>query len=184
MFRVDNSTSAAVLPAPPPAGTPGFFTDGDPATLVPPTIMPAWWHNMMQEEVLAVVEAAGLAPDKLNNGQLLAAIQHLIGAGPTSGSNANGDWRKAPDGWIEQSSFVNGPFGVTTFAVTFPIPFTATSKGRPNIQLTILDTDTSDTDNLIADVLSATEAGFTCQLRQPSGGTPLIDGVYWSAKGF
>lgn len=184
MFRVDNSTSAATLPAPPAVGTPGFFTDGDPVTQVPPTTMPAWWHNTVQEEILAVVEDAGIAPDKTNNAQLLAAIQQMVGPGIESGSNANGDWRKFPDGWIEQSGYVAGPFGVTTLTVNFPIAFTVSSPGHPNIHLTIRDTDDSDSDNIIADVKAETANSCTVQLRQTTGGTPSIDGVIWSAKGF
>lgn len=39
----------------------------------------------------------------------------------TSGSNANGNWRKSPDGTIEQSGVASTSGGVVT--ITFPIPF-------------------------------------------------------------
>jgi hypothetical protein len=80
MFRIDNVTAASSLPAPAAAGTPGFFTDGVPGT-TPATVVSADWLNMQQEEFVSVIAAAGIALDKTNHGQLLAAIQGLVGHG-------------------------------------------------------------------------------------------------------
>ncbi|MEQ8318779.1 MAG: hypothetical protein RH946_00830 [Rhodospirillales bacterium] len=81
MFRIDNATAAASADAVPEAGTEKHFTEGNPSTSVPATDVPAWWLNMIQDEIRAVVVAAGLTPDKDNNAQLLAAINLLKGIG-------------------------------------------------------------------------------------------------------
>ena len=88
MHRIDSSTA-----------TPdGRFTEGNPTIPVPATTVTADWLNAMQEEKIAVLTAAGIAPDKANNAQLLAAILKLI-ADETPGiatSLVNGICR--PDG--------------------------------------------------------------------------------------
>lgn len=80
MFRIDNVTAAPALPAPAAAGTPGYFTNGDAVTNTPRTIVDQDWFNMVQEELISILAAAGIAPDKANRGQVLAAILALIGA--------------------------------------------------------------------------------------------------------
>lgn len=68
MHRIDSSTA-----------TPdNRFTEGDPTIPVPATTVTAAWLNAMQEETIAVLEAVGIAPDKANNSQVLAAIRKLI----------------------------------------------------------------------------------------------------------
>ena len=81
MYPIDTPSASATLPAPKPAGTPGHFTDGDPRTGQQATIPGADWFNMMTQENLAVLAAAGIVPDKNNRGQLAAAIAALIAAG-------------------------------------------------------------------------------------------------------
>ncbi|QSR16079.1 hypothetical protein [Novosphingobium sp. KA1] len=80
MFRIDNASAVSALPAALAAGTPGFFGRGDPATGQIPTILTADWANMVQEELVAVVAAAGIALDKANRAQLLAALQQMFQA--------------------------------------------------------------------------------------------------------
>lgn len=53
------------------------FTEGNPATAVPATVVPASWMNMVQRELVACVEAAGLAPDEVDDTQLLQALRTL-----------------------------------------------------------------------------------------------------------
>ena len=88
MHRIDSSTA-----------TPdNRFTEGDPTIPVPATTVTAAWLNGVQEELLAILTAAGIAPDKANNAQVLAAILKLI-ADETPGiatSLVNGICR--PDG--------------------------------------------------------------------------------------
>lgn len=57
----------------------GRFTEGDPTVPVPATTVSADWLNAVQDEVLAVLTAAGLTPAKNNNTQLLAALKKVVG---------------------------------------------------------------------------------------------------------
>ena len=74
MFRIDDTTASATLPTPSDAGTPGYFSDGNPTTATPPTTVPAEWFNMIQEELIALLVAAAVNPSKSDRGQLLKAI--------------------------------------------------------------------------------------------------------------
>lgn len=68
MHRIDSSTA-----------TPdNRFTEGDPTIPVAATTVTADWLNTVQEEPIAVLAAAGIAPNKADNGQLLKAINALI----------------------------------------------------------------------------------------------------------
>lgn len=78
MFRIDNASAAVSLPTPAAAGTPGYFTKGDPASSVPATVVTDDWLNAMQEEIMSLLAAAGITPDKTNFTQVLASIRELI----------------------------------------------------------------------------------------------------------
>ena len=52
------------------------FHDGDGVSELG-TILPAWWLNQVQSELLAVLTAAGIQPDKSQPNQLLAALNRL-----------------------------------------------------------------------------------------------------------
>ena len=54
------------------------FTEGDPATAVPATIVSALWLNGVQEELIGVIEAASITPDDADNGQVLDALNSLF----------------------------------------------------------------------------------------------------------
>ena len=69
MHRIDTSTATGD----------GRFTEGDPLVPTPATVVSADWLNSVQEELVNTLSAAGIAPDKTNNAQLLAAIRHLVG---------------------------------------------------------------------------------------------------------
>lgn len=56
----------------------GFFTEGDPMVPVPATEVSDDWLNAVQEEIAAVIGAAGITLDKKSNSQLLAAIKELM----------------------------------------------------------------------------------------------------------
>ncbi|MDE2106940.1 MAG: hypothetical protein KGL39_57530 [Patescibacteria group bacterium] len=81
MFQIDDSTAAAVEPTPAAAGTPGYFTDGNPALGIPATIVSADWLNSITDELIALLSAAGITPAKATRNQVLAAINYLIKAG-------------------------------------------------------------------------------------------------------
>lgn len=75
MYQIDVSTAAAEKPTPATAGTAGYFTDGNPGTGTPATIVSADFMNAVQEELLNVLNAADIAPSKTDDTQLLAAIK-------------------------------------------------------------------------------------------------------------
>lgn len=56
------------------------FRDGNKAEGINPTEFDAAWCNGVQEEIAAVIEAAGIVLDDENNAQLLAAIGLMISA--------------------------------------------------------------------------------------------------------
>jgi hypothetical protein len=100
MHRIDDPTAVPTLPAPRPAGTPGYFTGGSPGSggfLA--TVVRYEFMNALQEEIAAVVESAGMTLDKTNNAQLLAALRRLyripvtadmtIYVNPTTGNDSN-----------------------------------------------------------------------------------------------
>ncbi len=82
MHRVDTATAVASLPSPQAAGTPGFFTAGDPQAPTPATIPGPDWFNMIQEELYYLVTQAGVTPDedKLDFTQVHEAIAAMIAA--------------------------------------------------------------------------------------------------------
>lgn len=73
-----------------------LFHDGNGTTELG-TILPAWWLNQVQAEILAVLQSAEIDPNKADTGQLKAAIKAMIdggldGAVKTEGNqNINGD---------------------------------------------------------------------------------------------
>lgn len=79
MERVDTATAVAQLPAQNAAGTPGYFTQGDPGSGLAATVPGQDWFNIIQEELMTVVLAAGLTPSKADTDQLLEGIQILSG---------------------------------------------------------------------------------------------------------
>lgn len=77
MHRIDHPTAVAVRPAPAAAGTPGYFTGGDPLAGQEATWVTEDWLNDVQENIAQVIEAFG-ALAKGDGTQLLLAIRGLI----------------------------------------------------------------------------------------------------------
>jgi len=78
MHRISNGTQASNLPVPAlVTGTPGFATAGNPAVGLARTIIDPDCYNTQQEELCAVIEAAGITLDKTNAKQLLAALNAM-----------------------------------------------------------------------------------------------------------
>lgn len=117
MFRIDDATAAASPPAAELAGTPGYFTEGNPATGVPATLIRASWLNAVQEELIGVLTASGVTPAKGSTGQVAAALgiatHSLTGAG----------YQKLPGGIILQWGATSIAGTDTQATVTLPIAF-------------------------------------------------------------
>ena len=78
MFQPDDPSAVPLMPAPSAAGTPGWFGPGDPATGELPTLLSADFMNGVLAELLAVLAAAGIQPNKAQTTQLLTAIQAIV----------------------------------------------------------------------------------------------------------
>lgn len=146
MFHVDNNSAVPVMPAVKPvvSAVTSFFTEG--GNGVPPTYPGPDWFNIIQSELLAVLAAAGITPDKANNVQLLAAMRALFldtsqnGADiqdkalflqnlglTTTGQGTQSMMFSGPGGLkiqILRRELVNGVAGVVTDnSVNFPVAF-------------------------------------------------------------
>jgi hypothetical protein len=103
MYRIDDATAATSLPAPEAAGTEGYFTEGNPATGTPATKVRGSWLNMIQEELRAIVVAAGLTPSKTTYTQVRDAIKALVPA------NAPGRLLGAPQVFTNSGTYTRNP---------------------------------------------------------------------------
>jgi hypothetical protein len=131
MFRIDDPSAATSLPVPEAAGTPGYWTEGNPATGVPATLERASWFNAIQEEMMNILAAGGVTPSKTTYNQVLAALQALYGAGRVGHTFTPNDWVPLPGGLILQ--WCTAPIS-TGQALTLPIAFpTAMISGMVNI---------------------------------------------------
>lgn len=77
MFHLDNNSGVSSMPTPAAAQntSPRWFTEG--AGSVPPSWPGQDWYNIVQAELLAVLAAAGIAPDKSKLNQLALAIKAI-----------------------------------------------------------------------------------------------------------
>ncbi|MFV3377319.1 beta strand repeat-containing protein [Pseudomonas sp. NY11226] len=78
MFRVDNDSAVAIMPAATSAGTPGYFTDGNPATGQPATVLAAEFMNMVMMELANLVTDSGQTLTKNDYKQVSKAVQAMI----------------------------------------------------------------------------------------------------------
>lgn len=90
MFAIDDATAVAAMPTPEAAGTPGFFTEGNPGLGQAATYVRASWLNALQQELLFILTAAGITPSKTAYNQILTAMRSngLIYAIDTGAANA------------------------------------------------------------------------------------------------
>lgn len=76
MFRIDDPSAAGAIPTPEAAGTEGYFTEGSPG-VTNPTLVRASFLNMIQEELVSILTAAGIARSKTTYNQVLSALRTL-----------------------------------------------------------------------------------------------------------
>ncbi len=75
MQRVRRSSAVVSLPTPPGGGTPGYFASPSALGGIPATVPGYEWFNSVQEEICAIIAAAGVTLDIANTGQLLTALR-------------------------------------------------------------------------------------------------------------
>jgi microcystin-dependent protein len=114
MFRIDNPSAVAVRPTPGPPGQPGFFTNGNPALAQEATIVDDWWANSIQEEILTVIEQAGLVPNKSSVSQLFEALNLLY-----QGQGDLGDTYLTIAGWRQWTAPVLTQNTAVAYTITY-----------------------------------------------------------------
>ena len=99
MFKIDGAGTLADKPARTAVGpVPGWFNQ-TPGTS-PGTVVTAEYLNMLQAEILAVLAAATMAPDKADDTQLLKAIRRISREVAPVGQRSGHTGKTAPAGWI------------------------------------------------------------------------------------
>lgn len=77
MDRVYESGASAVAPTPPAVPSTGFPSRGNPGTGTMPTVPGPYMMHSLVEEIMAVISAAGIAPDKAVLNQLKLALDSV-----------------------------------------------------------------------------------------------------------
>jgi len=133
MHLIDNGTQVTSLPSPRTVvGTPGYAFNGDPGSGTP-TVFDADMGNTLIAELVAIVQASGIALDRTNNGQGLASIKRLIGATVTAvTSNTTLT--------VDQAGIVT--ISAASGNVTVTMPTNSAANGTP-VSFTFIRTDQS-----------------------------------------
>lgn len=109
----------------------GLFHDGNPWTGELGTPVVASWLNGVQEELLAVVEDAGLVPSGLNNAQMLEALRALAPAGQVAHfarTSPPAGWLKCDGAAVSRATYarlfaaIGTTFGAGDGTTTFNLP--------------------------------------------------------------
>lgn len=85
MHRIDHVTAVGAPPAADAPGTPGYFTEGNPGSGTPATIVTKDWANDVQENLIELCTRAGITPTKGEKDDVADAIQRLLTALPSGG---------------------------------------------------------------------------------------------------
>lgn len=187
MHRIDGPTASTTLPAATDVvGTPGYWTNGDPAEAVPPTIPTQDWFNTVQEELSHIVESAGGTLDKGNHNQLLLALQTLFvsaAGGSSEGSVlAVPGHRIAADGFLEQWGLESTPnTNEHGTSLVFPIPFPNACFG---IEFTTINPSSSTSGITVIQEVSLSTTGASVFVQdQNSSFSDAGGGFRWRAWG-
>ena len=77
-LKATNSVPLAQADTAPATGTAQYATSGNPAGGVPATLFPAYAWNMIQDELMAILSAAGVTPDDTKWSQVIEALQTMF----------------------------------------------------------------------------------------------------------
>ena len=78
----------------------GKFVNENPATGQVGSLIPAEWGNSVTDEILNVIQAAGMEPSEQATNQLIQAIRQLAAIGSPTGMIAFIHDTDVPDGWL------------------------------------------------------------------------------------
>jgi len=81
MQRVNRATAVPTMPAPPTGGAPGYFTGGNPGLGQEATVAGFEWFNAVQEELMGLILAGGLAPSGVDLAQVRKSLDRMYGGG-------------------------------------------------------------------------------------------------------
>lgn len=98
MFQIDGAGIVNAKPARTALGIPGWYNQSPGSS--PGTVVTGEWLNMIQGEVLSVLDAAGVVPDKADDSQLLQAIRKIVAGVVPTGVKVGFTGRNAPAGWV------------------------------------------------------------------------------------
>jgi len=110
----------------------------------------------------------------------LHASDFALLSGFENGSNANGYWRKTPDGVIEQWGVVTGSFGEGPVYRDFPIPFTEAAS--ISVGITALNPSGAGWNDMWTQTAPPTLTTFTAIFQATSSGNTGF-GFHWRAVG-
>lgn len=108
------------------------------------------------------------------------ASDFALMSGFESGANANGYWRKTPDGIIEQWGVVAGTFPEGILSRNFPVPFTIVES--ISVQITGLNPTGAGWNDMWAQTANPTLTTFTPVFQATSSGNQGF-GFHWRAIG-
>lgn len=127
MYWLDNDSGVTTPPVIPPvvSATRKYFTEGGGGTQ--PSIPGGEWFNMITDELLAVLTAAGITPDKANHTQLLAALSSMFpNKSQFVAAIANSGYQKLSSGliiqWINTTTTTGGR-ATGSWPIAFPNAF-------------------------------------------------------------
>ncbi|WP_448645402.1 gp53-like domain-containing protein [Pseudomonas mediterranea] len=116
----------------------GEFVDEDVVAGTPGSLIPAQWGNAVTDEILNVIESAGLTPDEDNNAQLLAAItakiNNAIPASPPDASTTD-------KGLVELATSLEAQTGTDPQRAVTPAALTSRTATDTRTGLVELATD-------------------------------------------
>lgn len=159
MFLTDDPTAVASLPTPGAAGTPGYFTDGNPGSGVPATILRAEFMNMIMMELQNIILAAGVTPSKTTFNQVLQALPAALASRPEmAGSLGSSGYQKLPGGLIIQWGTIAANASGSTTTVTLPI-----SYSNSNYRVALQFTDALNDDSRVIQLQSKSNGSFVMQ---------------------
>ena len=78
MFKIDHATAASTQPTKDPAGTQGYFTEGNSNTGEVATIVTADFLNMIQNELKNIVDDGDITASKSQDNQVLKALKNIF----------------------------------------------------------------------------------------------------------